>query len=778
MTASPVYPTIKIYADLNNDGIAETDISAQVTSKIDGDGGIQSNKDVDFLAGTGSFRFDVRDDYAGNFASSNPLEGRRIDIKVVYQGIEQLIQTGTVAPNTGIDSDPESDQQWHFTATDWMSVAMGTQVKDLPLSSLVAADSAMRTLLAIAPISPGFLDFDPGTEVFPSMFDGATKKTVVYSEMDRIAKSELSFCYLQYRKGNGETLRFENRLARGSTRLLSRIPQNIADPSILIYSDGTNSGNLIYSDGTNSGNLKYYSDTPATFTAIMSADWKRGAEVINDMTVTRTPRRIDTSDVDLFKMDQRTYIGYSTKFNVGGAWNRTDGGNLIQASSIITPVATTDYTITENEDGTGTDFTADLAAWPHSFSPSVNGFVATFRSQRAGWFKIRVRGRGIYKDNPVDYNIENAESKKTFVRTVKAESLTREYSNSFNTSKAFADRVVAVNRAPNKTPKTFTFCANYSEDLLMAFLFLDVGDKVRITETKPSHTGDYYIQAIKYSISLGGEIWFTWYVKEEIKTLCSALAISGPTVSAGRRSAVDFGVLPHIANMSGYTYSAWVKRLTTSATGSISHSADQGAGQKGNFLHISHNGGGGATLYFRSYKTPTDGIWQLDPATGIVLNTWIHLVLAYDNSTDTADPILYISGTQTNMTETNTPSGTSDDDSACPLVLFNLPPDPATAYEYYYDTVRNLVMKDMRIYNRVLTAAEVAEIYASPDDYTTVPDGLVFQGFYAPTDNISDYFNDSIVADDLVLESVYGIAGLPYNEDASAADKVLSGVVP
>ena len=63
----------------------------------------------------------------------------------------------------------------------------------------------------------------------------------------------------------------------------------------------------------------------------------------------------------------------------------------------------------------------------------------------------------------------------------------------------------------------------------------------------------------------------------------------------------------------------------------------------------------------------------------------------------------------------------------------------------------------------------------SEDDYSTVQDGLVFNGIYAPRDNIADYDGVTILEDDLVLESVHGAAGIPYNKSVASSGLIIHG---
>jgi hypothetical protein len=292
-------------------------------------------------------------------------------------------------------------------------------------------------------------------------------------------------------------------------------------------------------------------------------------------------------------------------------------------------------------------------------------------------------------------------------------------------------------------------------------------------ESKPAKDGKYYIRGIKFKLQLGGGVFWSWYVEEAIETRCQPIAARTGIHYPGNRVAIDYGILPYLANLSQFTYSVWVKRLSsTSFAPLFSRSVDLGTGRRGNFLIINSAG----TLHFESYKTPTDGEWEATAAV-TTLNQWVHVLLEYDNTTDTANPVMYVDNVSATVTETQTPSGTSDDDSDCPLVFFNLSPDPlAPEQKYYYSTIYNIAIKDARIYNRILSSSERAALTAGEDDYTTVPNGLLFQGPYAPTANISDYINDTIENDDLVLDAVYRACGIPYNEDTTSSDEMLYGL--
>jgi hypothetical protein len=502
-----------------------------------------------------------------------------------------------------------------------------------------------------------------------------------------------------------------------------------------------------------------------------SSDWNAGKSVVNEYSVTNIPRNTDTTAVVIYELGSPIQIGTSQKHYINPGYSNPEGGSTIRAFDVITPVAGTDYIFTENQDGTGTVLTANLLL---VFQPYANNALMGFfnRGQPGYLVKAQIRGKGIYRYNPIEQITENLESKEDFVRTEISESLTREYSGDLNTSKQFANSAVALHRHPSLDLLSVSYHANSHEAHLLAFMFLEQGDKVSISEIFPEHEGDYYIQAVKFRIEMGGTIDFTWHLKEAVETFCQPIIVKAGTI--GKVDAIDFGILPYLANLSHFSYSFWV-RLNTALGGyyPLSRTVDpgDGTGRRGNKVLINKD----QKIYFYSYKTPTDGEWVTSSVVLSNLNQWYHVVVTYDNTTDTADPKIYINGTLVAITESTTPVGTSDNDSDCPLILFNDSFQPTVPTLEYATSADNFHLKDVRIYNRILTQAEITALFNGEDDYSTVQNGLLFNGIFAPNSNIADYVGTTIEADDLVLDSVRQAAGVPYNQDTSNPAYMLTG---
>jgi uncharacterized protein (TIGR02145 family) len=88
------------------------------------------------------------------------------------------------------------------------------------------------------------------------------------------------------------------------------------------------------------------------------------------------------------------------------------------------------------------------------------------------------------------------------------------------------------------------------------------------------------------------------------------------------------------------------------------------------------------------------GVW--DVAFADKGSSWVHYVVTYDSSSLSNDPKVYIDGVAQSVTETFTPSGTISSEAN---QLYNLP------------NLLNGTLDDVRIYNRILSADEVAQLY-------------------------------------------------------------------
>jgi hypothetical protein len=765
MTQDNIYPTFKTYIDLDGDDIPETDISARVVSDIKGKTGTPNNKESDRIANAGNVDFDI-ENKDGAYTGLE-LVGRVVSIHLEYEGRNKQVFTGRIHHEIGMDSGEILPLHLKVDVRDWMNTANNTQFSNLQVETNRTSSEALVLLLDALNNPPAGTNFDDGTEFFPNMFDGSSDNAKTYSELDKIAKSELGLLYLQYRvREFGEVLRFENKYSRTSNRAISRIPARVINPPLLKKRNDGNIGYLKYhGNGGTSGRIKVHKGQDASFSYIhKDADWRIGRNLINKFTVTNVFRLTDAAPVLLYKLQYPVKIGATERLTFNGTFTDPNGGTVIQA------VETTpdNWTANASSDGLGVDLTVNIqvnyAAWS-------NNFELTFRNDGpAGYItNVEIWGKGIYKYNPNKMIEENEQSQIDLMLEV-SDNLTREYSSDLVSSRVFARRAVGLYSFPRRELLSVSYDGNISEKLLMAFMYLDQGAKVNISEIYPEYDGDYYIQGIAFNLRLNGHVGFTWYVKEEVESFTTPITVTAPTDNS--RNAIDFGIVPHLSNLQQFSYSFFVRRDATSSIFGvpIGKSVDTGTGRRGHYLILDNR-----TIKLISHKTPTDGRWDASNCIPNDLN-WHHVAVTYDNTSDLYDPIIAVDGSAATVIEFSAPSGQTDDDSDCPFLLFNIGPDPAVPGQlYYYDFIGNFSMKDIRQYNRILSLSEISTISSSINDFTTVPDGKIFHAAFVVTDRLSNYIAQSLDTDDSIVDIVQGVTGIPYNEDTSTSATMITG---
>lgn len=96
-----------------------------------------------------------------------------------------------------------------------------------------------------------------------------------------------------------------------------------------------------------------------------------------------------------------------------------------------------------------------------------------------------------------------------------------------------------------------------------------------------------------------------------------------------------------------------------------------------------------------------NGYWRTT-STEVAINTWTYIVVTYNNSTTTNDPIIYVKGSLVTLTESTAPTGTRTTDVGSDLIIGNRVADNRT-----FDGT----IDEMRLYTRILGATEVTANY-------------------------------------------------------------------
>lgn len=172
----------------------------------------------------------------------------------------------------------------------------------------------------------------------------------------------------------------------------------------------------------------------------------------------------------------------------------------------------------------------------------------------------------------------------------------------------------------------------------------------------------------------------------------------------GMNGYVDAGSATVLDNIDIKTVSAWIK-LNSFGEGSAGRIIDKDDGNNDGWFFFVNNTASAnlqSVAYFDSFGAGP-GIWS-SPTNSILTGGWYHVVMVYNRTSYTNDPLFYINGSIVITTENTTPpSSAADNDSLRSVFVGNR---SATA-----DRTFNGIIDDVRIYKRALTADEVKRLY-------------------------------------------------------------------
>ncbi len=108
--------------------------------------------------------------------------------------------------------------------------------------------------------------------------------------------------------------------------------------------------------------------------------------------------------------------------------------------------------------------------------------------------------------------------------------------------------------------------------------------------------------------------------------------------------------------------------------------------------------------FIRAFSV-SNGIW-LSSSTAFSYNQWHHVVVSYNSSSATNDPLIYVNGISIPVVEDQAPSGSAQDDSSTNMAIGSSLFGGSPFLNFFDGSI-----DDVRVYNRILSPAEVKRLY-------------------------------------------------------------------
>lgn len=686
--------------------------------------------------------------------------GAPMRVRAYWRGGYYPLFVGRIA---SIDSDDKNwgPEQTRVLAVDWMNVPGNFPMKGAAIATDQTIDSALALILARLSVQPDSTDFDDGYFTFPAIFDNVKTKTMASAELARLVASELGYLYV---KGDG-TLRAENYRARWGGRALDTIVLETTALDHLLLETGDHllledGDKLLINAGTATAVALY--DDVESINILLDTN-----SVLNQAIVHAYPVITDTSLKVLYSLGSPVYLpGYGTLTFIAH-YTDPNGYNQASGTNMQAPVATTDYTANASENGGGTDRTGDLTVAAVYYGDTVE-YTLTNGANSGLWVtKLQARGYGIYYGNSIETVVNDSASQSAYGLTA------FQFDQKYRKDTYFAAETGAEIIEEYKTPRSritkMGYLANLNENHLAAALQLDIGSLIRIDEDRSGINCNYYITDRALTIRQGGIIRVNYGVKENDAFIGTGLeALTVEFAGGAAVDAIDFGYLPRLDNLACMSLVAWVYLDAAPGVGKTCQIMNrQGGPVTGWRFYIDHD----RAFRFDSYRSDAGArSWSSLGIGGSAVGTgaWHHLVVTIDNRSTTNNALMYLDGSPVSVGLGNNDINSIVNDAGSLLTVGNLVDGTAGNYGAPFDGK----LYDPRIYDRILTAAEITAL-AADNQYDAAPlDGLLFQGLgcYAAFGGASTRAGEILDSSDRIIESAFRSVGVPHGSPVLRAN--------
>lgn len=716
-------------------GSSWVDISSYVVSRTNGNQGFENAFDRVAYLGLLELELDNKDGLfmpmGGDAAKGLPTltgfnKGAKIRVRVVVGTHNKVIWIGRIDSLEADDKNTEPNRV-KLLALDWFDVATRFPMKGSDILLDKNLSQAMIALLARVSIQPESTNIDTGLNTFPAVFEDVKEKTKAIAEINKLTLSELGYTYLLM----DGTLRVEDSSARKGTRALDKVPLYPDLLTNLLLLDGDDflllDGDTLLIDESEDAQLS---------TSAEKLEIKLENSVINRADIRVYPVRTDTSLVDVFRLGSPIRVPAGQTVIFTGHYTNPNGGENIQATNQQPSTATTDYLMYVNEDGTGTNLTANLSVTEVYYGDVVE-YSLNNTGGTDGWVTfLRARGYGIYYDTPISDIYEDINSIDSQGETVFE--MDQKYKRDLWEAIVFSKSTVEEYKKPKLRIISARFNANLNSSHLMAFLYLDVGSLISIKEIKSGITKHYYILSRNFTIDAGKNISVVYGLKENLSYLSGTLTPITLEIGEHQIDGLNYGPISKVYSMPKRSISAWVYPRTVD--GRIVYTiADNALGG------FSFALGGTNRLQLYEKETGSLGSWDTDN-NSITSSGWHHLAVTRDRSIDPAtDPIIYIDGVVAHITETSTPTGNIAVEQGLNLRIGS--------------NASNGEIKDVRIYDRILASGEIVTIYSGGAYAHVMEDDMVFQSHFLNTD-LGTTVSGVVPAGESTFDNIYKAVGI------------------
>ena len=474
-------------------GSAWTSITDVIISdSLDLTYGINGSGPEDRVASTGTMTFALdnsESNSAGLLGYYSPNSGNKrsgfelgigVRLAITYDGTTYYKWRGFLAsiePLGGV----KRERVTECVAVDYMDDAASSLLNQVALQIDKRSDEVFTAVYNNLARPAPDISVGTGESSFAYALDNIEdESTTVLEAFQTIAQSEVGFIYVKGDTAQGATLVFENRNAR-----------QIATSSATITND------MI--EMTANRSMK---------------------ELLNRINITTFPREVDAAATTvLYSLSNaNTTVAAAATLTIDAAYtDPNQKAARVGGTAMVTPVATTDFTMNTLADGSGTNLTASFTVTPVFGGNSAQLTIVNTSSSDGFITFLRLRGKGIYTYDATISTSEDTDSQILYGTNTLSYEMT--YEDTLTVGQSAADYFLSVYKNPLTYLRDITIDANGSSTLMGYALAREISDRITVTETVTGLSADYYINGINLNITAHNQITAMWTLSPSVGSI-------------------------------------------------------------------------------------------------------------------------------------------------------------------------------------------------------------------------------------------------------------------
>jgi hypothetical protein len=447
--------------------------------------GIRSSSPLDRIATTGTMTWALNNSNPAGYYSPGHTNARSgfdigigVRLKITYDGTSYYKFRGTlisVDPTAG-----KTEQAVICQAVDWVDEAARTRIRGIGIQTNQRSDQIIDTIVTNSVTrQPASKSLATGQSTFAIALDNMEDtQTPVLTALNDVTVSELGYLYVKGDTSTGGVLTFQDRHARSKSSTVGSFDETMA--ALDVRRDRADIANRVY--------VVVHPRTTAG-----------SASVLWELTTTDSVPSIPAGETIQITAPFRESTSDARSYRVAG-------------TSVVTPVAGTDWIANTAEDGSGSVITSDVAvtlattaANAVTFNIVNNGTVTAYLTT------IQIRGTQVSDVSETVMAAADSTSQTTYgevdVRVdMKYESRTGSFA--FN----IAEWLLGVLKDPRFVVNRLTIQGNKSAALMVHALARDIGDRITVAESFTGLTTStgYFINGVDVTVGPASTITTSW----------------------------------------------------------------------------------------------------------------------------------------------------------------------------------------------------------------------------------------------------------------------------